>query len=140
MSFLDSDIVRQEIDECNYLRELSEELERVALESQDESISVEYYHTLYALMNKQEIIYTRICLLSEDETAVILKEKIIREMISNGMPPYKNVITFLEETKKEIRDQLIALTGEGFDTTIDLLENSRVPDTTINCGKSKQSY
>lgn len=121
MSFLDSDIVRQEIEECNYLRELSEELEKVAMETQDESIAVEYYHTLYALMDKQEIIYTRISLLQDDETAVSLKQKIIQEMITHGMPAYKNVIAYLEETKKEIKNQLIALTGDDLDTTMDLL-------------------
>ena len=113
MSFLDSDIVRREIDECAYLRELSTELEKVATETQNDEIAIEYYHVLYGLLSKQEIIYTRLALLGEDdEQAFELKQKIQAEMIQQGMPPYQNVIMYLEEKKEQIKKELETLTGE----------------------------
>lgn len=113
MSFLDSDIVRREIDECAYLRELSTELEKVATETQNEEIAIEYYHVLYGLLSKQEIIYTRLALLgNEDSQAFELKQKIQAEMIQQGMPPYQNVIMYLEDKKDEVKRQLKSLTGE----------------------------
>lgn len=113
MSFLDSDIVRQEIDECAYLRDLSTELEKVATETQNNEIAIEYYHVLYGLLNKQEIIYTRLALLSdEDEQALELKQKIQVEMVNQGMPSYQSVIQYLEDKKDEVKRQLKALTGE----------------------------
>lgn len=113
MSFLDSDIVRREIDECAYLRELSTELEKVATETQNEEIAIEYYHVLYGLLSKQEIIYTRLALLGEDdEQAFELKQKIQVEMVQQGMPSYQPVIQYLEDKKDEVKRQLKSLTGE----------------------------
>ena len=113
MSFLDSDIVRREIDECAYLRELSTELEKVATETQNDEVAIEYYHVLYGLLNKQEIIYTRLALMGdEDQQAFELKQKIQAEMIQQGMPPYQNVIMYLEDKKDEVKRQLKSLTGE----------------------------
>ena len=113
MSFLDSDIVRREIDECAYLRELSTELEKVATETQNDEIAIEYYHVLYGLLNKQEIIYTRLALLGvDDEQAFELKQKIQVEMVQQGMPSYQSVIQYLEDKKDEVKRQLKSLTGE----------------------------
>ena len=116
MSFLDSDIVRREIDECAYLRELSTELENVATETQNEEIAIEYYHVLYALLSKQEIIFTRLALLGEDDAqAYELKQKIQVEMIQQGMQSWQPVVGFLEDKKNEIKKQLKELTGEDVD-------------------------
>jgi len=113
MSFLDSEFVQKEIEECNYLRELSTELEKVATETQNEEIAIEYYHVLYGLLSKQEIIYTRLALLGdEDKQAFELKQKIQVEMIQQGMPSYQSVIQYLEDKKDEVKRQLKALTGE----------------------------
>jgi hypothetical protein len=113
MSFLDSEFVQKEIDECTYLRELSNELEQVATETQNEEIAIEYYHVLYGLLNKQEIIYTRLSLLGEnDKQALEIKQKIQAEMIQQGMPSYQPVIRYLEDKKDEVKRQLKALTGE----------------------------
>ena len=116
MSFLDSDIVRREIDECAYLRELSTELEKVATETQNEEIAIEYYHVLYGLLSKQEIIYTRLALLGdEDKQAYELKQKIQVEMIQQGMQSWQPVVGYLEDKKNEIKKQLKELTGEDVD-------------------------
>ena len=123
MSWLESDIVKGEADECSYLRKRSEELLVVAEETGSEEIIVEYYHTLFAFLEKQEVIYLRIALLAKeegDESALRLQNKIIGEMILQGMTPGESVITFLERSKKDIRKDLVDLTGEDLDLPVDL--------------------
>ena len=123
MSWLESDIVKAEADECTYLRELSEQLLAVADQTGNQEILVEYYHTLYAFLEKQETIYLRIALLAKeegDESALRLQNKIIGEMILQGMAPYESVITFLERSKKDIRKDIVDLTGEDLDLPVDL--------------------
>ena len=74
-------------------------------------------------MEKHETIYLRIALLAKeegDESALRLQNKIIGEMISQGMAPYEGVITFLERSKKDIRKDIVELTGEDLDLPVDL--------------------
>lgn len=123
MSWLESDLIQAEADECAHLRKLSEELLVVAEETGNEEIAVEYYHTLYAFLEKQETIYLRIALLAKeegDDTALKLQNRIIGEMIGQGMAPYDNVISFLEKAKKDIRKDIVAITGEDLDLPVDL--------------------
>ena len=127
MSWLESELVKAEADECTFLRKLSEELLVVAEETESEEIIVEYYHTLYAFLEKQETIYLRIALLAKeekDETALRLQNRIIGEMIAQGMAPYDNVISFLETAKKDIRKDIVNITGEDLDLPVDLDYNS----------------
>lgn len=123
MSFLDSDIVKKEIDECNFLRELSTEMEIVATETQNKDIIVDYYHTLYALLDKQQTIYQRLCLIANEDhdyQAKILKLKIESELKLQGMPITENVIQYIEEKKLQVRSDIIDLTGEDLDLPVDL--------------------
>ena len=118
MSWIDSDLVQKEAEECNYLRKQVEQLLVVAEETANEDIALEYYHTLYAMLEKQETIYMRIQLLylqEDDEIALELKNKIIGEMILQGMPPYMGVLPFLVQVKKDIRRELTNLTNEDLD-------------------------
>ena len=127
MSWLESDLVKAEADECTHLRRLSEELLVVAEETGSEEIAVEYYHTLYAFLEKQETIYLRIALLAKeegDETALRLQNRIIGEMIGQGMAPYDNVISYLEKAKKDVRKDIVAITGEDLDLPVDLDYNN----------------
>jgi hypothetical protein len=123
MSFLSSEIVQKEVEECSYLRELSTELEAVATSSGDENIAVEYYHTLYALYDKQQIIYQRICLIAgegDSPEADQLKRTINSELQLQGMLESQSVIQFLEESKSDIRQHIIDITGEDLDLPVDL--------------------
>lgn len=123
MSWLDSDLVRSEAEECSFLRKLSEELLVVAEETDNEEILLEYYHTLYAFLEKQETIYLRISLLAKedgDDVALTLQDRIIREMIAQGMAPHDNVMSFLEKSKRDIRNNIVAMTGEDLDLPVDL--------------------
>lgn len=123
MSWVDSELVKKEAEECNYLRQQVEQLLVVAEETANEDIAVEYYHTLYAMLEKQETIYMRIQLLTneeDDEIARDLRNKIIGEMILQGMAPYEGVIPYLERIKKDVRKDIVTLTGEDLDLPPDL--------------------
>ena len=123
MSWLESDLIKAEADECSYLRELSEQLLVVAEETGSDEIITEYYHTLYAFLEKQETIYLRIALIAKedgDEAALRLQNKIIGEMIAQGMAPYEGVLSYLQRTKKEIRKDIVKITGEDLDLPVDL--------------------
>lgn len=127
MSWLDSDLVRSEAEECSFLRKLSEELLVVAEQTDNEEILLEYYHTLYAFLEKQETIYLRISLLAKedgDDVALTLQDRIIREMIAQGMAPHDNVMSFLEKSKRDIRNNIVAMTGEDLDLPVDIDYNS----------------
>ena len=127
MSWLDSDLVRSEAEECSFLRKLSEELLVVAEQTDNEEILLEYYHTLYAFLEKQETIYLRISLLAKedgDDVALTLQNRIIGEMIAQGMAPHDNVMSFLEKSKRDIRNNIVAMTGEDLDLPVDIDYNS----------------
>jgi GTPase Era involved in 16S rRNA processing len=105
MSFFDSEVVRAEISEIS---DLQEDIYRNVFEFPRMTKEEKLFHVslLEKLLNKQQILYTRLKL-SDDPEAVKMKEKIRESARMMGLPPHvdMNVIfnnmTQLLETMKE---------------------------------------
>ena len=85
MSFFDSEIVRAEMAEIS---ELQEEIYGSVLQFPFMSNADKLRHVdlLEKLLNKQKVLYTRLSL-SDDPSAVEMKEKISQSAAMMGLPP-----------------------------------------------------
>lgn len=87
MSFFDSEVVRAEMAEIS---ELQEQVYQNVFKfpTMTDSEKVMHIELMQKLLNKQQILYTRLSL-SEDPDAIELKNKIIDSAVMMGMP--KNI-------------------------------------------------
>jgi hypothetical protein len=75
MSFFDSEIVQQEIEEINNLQsEISKQI--FTFPSMSKSEKYEHMQSLSSLLEKQQLLYTRLSL-SDDPKAIEMKKQII---------------------------------------------------------------
>ena len=84
MSFFDSEVVRSEMVE---ITELQEEIYKKVFDfpNMDREEKLDHVNTLEKLLNKQQVLYTRLSL-SDDPEAKRVKEKIIESAMSMGLP------------------------------------------------------
>lgn len=126
MSFFDEEFINEEIQQIEFLRDLVNGLEDTIRVTQNEELVVEYWHAMYALVDKQHVVYTRL-MYTDDPEALILKknlEDVARETNSSlspiNMPQYYSIM------KTDIKGFIQGLTGEdlsdyeGIDIDIDL--------------------
>ena len=75
---------------------------------------VEYYHHYYALVEKQQILWTRLKLMDKPELSglEIAIEQVCEAL---GKPPSQGVEQFHTALKEEIKFSLSELTGEDLD-------------------------
>ena len=74
----------------------------------------EYYHHFYALMEKQQVLWTRLKLMGRESLYGILIA--IEEVCDAlGKPPSMSVEAFHKATREEIKKSLSELTGEDLD-------------------------
>jgi len=86
MSFFNSEVVRAELSE---IQQLQEEIYRSVFEfgSMSREDQKEHVDLLEKLLNKQQILYTRLSL-SDDPEAKEVKERIMESAMSMGLPPH----------------------------------------------------
>ena len=84
MSFFNSEIVRSEMTE---IHELQEEVYNNVFEFPEMTLDDQRYHVeiLEKLLNKQQILYTRLSL-SDDPEAKKMKEEICKGAVAMGLP------------------------------------------------------
>jgi hypothetical protein len=109
MSFFNSELVRAEMVEIS---EMQEEIYGSVFRfpSMTKEDKIEHVILMERLLNKQQILYTRMSL-SDDPEAVEMKEKIIHSAVMMGMSPgtdmniiLNNMSRMLEIMKKQINN------------------------------------
>lgn len=107
MTFFDSEVVRAEIAEISELQEeIYENVFRFSHMNNQEKI--EHVNLLQRLLNKQQILYTRLSL-SDDPEAKKMKEKIMESASMMGLPENTDMNVIFNNMSKLIdmmRDQI----------------------------------
>lgn len=107
MSFFNSDIVRAEMTEISMLQE---DIYRNVFTFPTMNLEEKKFHIalLEKLLNKQQVLYTRLSL-SDDPEAVEMKERIIESAQMMGMPPnvdmnviFSNMARLIEMMKEQL--------------------------------------
>ena len=113
MSFFSSEVVRAEMTEIS---ELQEEIYGSVFKFPTMTSSDKIYHVnlLDKLLNKQQVLYTRLSL-SDDPEAIEMKERITQSAIMMGMPPGTNMNIILNNMSKmlDMMRQQIDKTDSG---------------------------
>ena len=107
MSFFKSDVVRAEMAEIG---ELQEEVYSNVFKFQNMSSSDKKYHIeiLERLMEKQQVMYTRLSL-SDDSDAKVMKKQIEESAVMMGLPKNANMNQVFKDMTKMVqimKDQL----------------------------------
>lgn len=109
MSFFDSEIVQEEMKEIS---ELQDEIysKVFSFSKMDADDKLEHVEMLENLLNKQNILYTRLSL-SDDPEAKMMKENILKSAKQLGFPPdvdlgyvFSNMSAIIDTMKKAIRE------------------------------------
>ena len=106
------DFLYKEIEEMVFLQETINKLLPKRYLSDDDDLNIEYYHTLYALTEKQHVIYTRLRF-SDDEKDQEYRENIENVTLSTGRGPDEPMDVFFAELKEEIKEVLQQVQGHG---------------------------
>lgn len=114
MSFFESEVVKEELEEINELQmRIYGDYYKFPLMSKEERL--EHIERLEQLLEKQHILYTRVSL-SDDEDAQKMKQNILETAQLLGFAPNVNMNQIFQDTSK-ILNQL--------KEKIDKMENSR---------------
>ena len=115
MSFFDEPFINEEIHQIDFLRDLVKGLEEAVQKTNNIDLAVEYWHAMYALVDKQHVVYTRL-MYTDDPEALMLKknlEETARELNNSTKPV--NMSQYYATMKGDIKGFIHGLTGEELD-------------------------
>ena len=126
MSFFDEEFINEEIQQIEFLRDLVNGLEDTIRVTQNQELVVEYWHAMYALVDKQHVVYTRLMYTDDPEALVLRKnlEDVARET-NNSLSPI-NMPQYYSTMKTDIKGFIQGITGddlsdyEGVDINMDI--------------------
>lgn len=102
MSFFSSDIIQEEVRKLSELqKKVYENMFKFVL--MDKEDKIKHLSLLEELIEKQQILYTRLSL-SDDPEAKEMKEHIINQAISMGMSSSVDFNTLLDNMKSVLKD------------------------------------
>ena len=115
MRFFDEEFINEEIQQIEYLRSIVTGLEETIRITENVELIIEYWHAMYALVEKQHVVYTRL-MYTDDPEALMLKknlEDVAREM-NNSVAPI-NMPQYYSIMKTDIKGYITGLTGEDME-------------------------
>lgn len=115
MSFFDEPFINEEIHQIDFLRDLVKGLEEAVQKTNNIDLAVEYWHAMYALVDKQHVVYTRL-MYTDDPEALMLKKNLedtARELNNSTKPV--NMSQYYATMKGDIKGFIHGLTGEELD-------------------------
>ena len=115
MSFFDEPFINEEIHQIDFLRDLVKGLEEAVQKTNNIDLAVEYWHAMYALVEKQHVVYTRL-MYTDDPEALMLKKNLedtARELNNSNKPV--NMSQYYTTMKTDIKGFIHGLTGEELD-------------------------
>ena len=116
MSFMDSPHVQRAYEEALFLRErLIKQMETIASgKDLDLDMSIEYMHTLYALVEKEHSLHTRLRL-SNDTEALVAAAELDGALIAATSDEFINADHYYRTLKDDIKRNLSYLSDEDLD-------------------------
>lgn len=106
--------VQQSMEDVEILQAVLYEKMWDAAQSTDPEVRIDYYHTYYALLEKQHILFTRLRLMKLEELAGI--EHAIEEYCTAlGKDDNESILDFHIRMKVEVKEDIFQLTGENLD-------------------------
>lgn len=109
MTFFESDIVQQEMKEISDIQEQIYQ-KIYTFSSMNKDDKVKHIELLENLLNKQRVLYTRMSL-SEDPSAIEMKESILSHAIQMGFPPdvdlayvFGNMTHIIDNMKRSLKE------------------------------------
>ena len=112
-------MIQKGLEEIEFLQRRVMEISNVlTVKPEDIDLTIEYLHTLYACIDKEHIMYTRLELCDNIE-AKEFKEQLDREAAKAGMPENVSVPTYCNTTKQEIKEKLSQL-GQELNEELDI--------------------
>ena len=113
----ESEELEQLQDRLRFLYEIINSMEDD--EEVDPNMSSDFFHTLYALIEKQLILYIRLQL-SDDELDKLMMEELNMNARQEGMLADEDLYQYLMRRREDVRQKIIELTGEDLDMPVDL--------------------
>ena len=124
MSLHDSPFALKESEELQELQDRLAFLYQIISSMEDEEeldpdLSSDFFHTLYALIEKQLILYTRLQL-SDDDVDKLMMEELNINARQEGMKENEDLYQYLMRRRQDVREKIIELTGEDLEEPVDL--------------------
>jgi hypothetical protein len=107
MSFFNSDIVKNEMNEIKELQEIIYE-NVFKFSSMTNEDKIKHVDILEKLLNKQTVLYTRLCL-SDDVEAKEMKKRIIKSCLDMGLSENIDINNLFNKMSKTIQKMKIEL-------------------------------
>ena len=106
--------VQKSMEEVEVLQTILYDKMYDASQTSNPDVQIDYYHTYYALMEKQQILFTRLRLMKLKELEGI--ELAIEEYCNAlGRVDSESIVEFHIRCKEEAKDALYELTGDNLD-------------------------
>ena len=119
MNFMESPYYLQELQDLEVLQRKVEEFYHVMKQvDRDPEVRKEFLHTLYAMIEKEQSLYTRLQLDGGEEAMQVIAS-LTAEAHESGVPPHHTLPSYHFELKENIKLELLQL-GEDLDAEVDL--------------------
>ena len=119
MNFMESPYYLQELQDLEVLQRRVEEYYHVMqMVDQDVEVRKEFLHTLYAMIEKEQSLYTRLQLDGGEEALEVIAA-LTAEAHESGVPPHHSLPSYHFELKENIKLELLQL-GEDLDEPVDI--------------------
>ena len=121
MSFLDAPYVQRSMEEAEFLKARLLNQTEIVLNTKGEDLQValDYLHTLYALVEKEHMLYTRF-MLSDDMEAHIAASKLDGAKIATEDNNFANGDQFYRALKEDIKNALTKLDDTDLDEPFEI--------------------
>jgi hypothetical protein len=120
MTFYESPYYQQEVADLEYLQsQVHESFYLMHLHPDKKSYKEEFLHGLYAQVEKEQCLITRLQLDGSEEAQNIIAD-LEEQAREAGMAPHHSLPTYHIELKNNIKMELKELTGEDLDLEVDI--------------------
>ena len=118
MSF-ESPFYHQDVADLEVLQKRMAEINTIIrMAPEDKDLRIEFLHTLYALVEKEQCLLVRLQLDDTPEAREVI-HGLYTEAIESGMPPHHNLSSYHYELKNNIKEELKSM-GEDLDSEADI--------------------
>ena len=119
MKFMESPYYQQEVYDLEVLQRRVQEYSHIMqVIGDDMELRKEFLHALYAMVEKEQNLYTRLQLHNSVE-AKDMMEQLNQEAHESGVPPHHDLPSYHYELKNNIRLELEQM-GEDLDSEVDI--------------------
>ena len=119
MNLLNTPQIRKELVEIYELQEILSQFNPMNMIAPDKD-AIEHLHLLYALVDKQHVVFTRLCLVDpDDKEAKQLKHEIEEASVAMGRPMDLDMNEFYSGMKRELKNAIQELDPTAFNDDTD---------------------